>query len=481
MDNEELRNKTLGSLLWKFAESFGAQGISFVVSMVLARILMPDEYGTIAIVTVIISLCNVFVNSGLGTALIQKKDADELDFSTVFYFSLGVSAVIYLFLFFLAPYIATYYSDELLCEVIRIMAISIIIASFNTVQHAYVSRHMQFKRFFFSTLGGTIGSAVVGITMAYRGLGVWALVGQYLFNSTVDTIVLFCTIEWKPKLMFSWKRWQDLFSYSWKLLISSLIDTTYNNLRSLIIGKQYTSADLAYYNKGKQFPDMISSNILTAIENVLFPAISIKQNNIESVKSMVRRFIKTGSYLMMPLMIGLAVVSKPLVTLILTDKWQFCVPYIQIYCVVGFLQPIQTANQQAIKALGRSDITLKLEIIKKVFGVTLLLAVMKQGVFAIAASNIIYSIVVLLMNTFPNMQLLNYSLFEQLKDIINNLVITLIMGIAVYFIGMIPLSLIVVLIFQIFVGIIVFIGMSFITKNESFNYILDIVKQLRKR
>lgn len=481
MDNEELRNKTLGSLLWKFAESFGAQGISFVVSMVLARILMPDEYGTIAIVTVIISLCNVFVNSGLGTALIQKKDADELDFSTVFYFSLGVSAVIYLFLFFLAPYIATYYSDELLCEVIRIMAISIIIASFNTVQHAYVSRHMQFKRFFFSTLGGTIGSAVVGITMAYRGLGVWALVGQYLFNSTVDTIVLFCTIEWKPKLMFSWKRWQDLFSYSWKLLISSLIDTTYNNLRSLIIGKQYTSADLAYYNKGKQFPDMISSNILTAIENVLFPAISIKQNNIESVKSMVRRFIKTGSYLMMPLMIGLAVVSKPLVTLILTDKWQFCVPYIQIYCVVGFLQPIQTANQQAIKALGRSDITLKLEIIKKVFGVTLLLAVMKQGVFAIAASNIIYSIVVLLMNTFPNIKLLDYSLFEQLKDIINNLVITFIMGVAVYFIGMIPLSVIVVLFLQISVGITVYIGMSFVTKNESFNYILNIAKQLKKR
>lgn len=481
MDNGELRNKTLGSLIWKFAERFGAQGISFIVSIVLARLLMPEEYGVVAIVTVIISLCDVFVNSGLGTALIQKKDADELDFSTVFFFSCGMAVFIYIILFLAAPLIGGFYGKEILTPVIRGMAVRIIIASFNTVQHAYVSRNMQFKKFFFSTLGGTIGSAVVGIVMAYLGFGVWALVGQYLFNSTVDTIVLFCTIDWKPKLIYSWKRWKVLFSYSWKLLLSSLIDTFYNNLRNLIIGKKYTSEDLAFYDKGKQFPDLISTNILTSIESVLFPAIAIKQDDKEAVKVMVRRFIKTGSYLMMPMMIGVAMTAKPLVTLLLTDKWVFCVPYVQIYCVVGFLQPIQTANQQAIKALGRSDITLKLEVIKKVFGVILLLSVMKFGVFAIAVSNIFYSCVVLLMNTFPNIKLLQYSLVEQIKDILENLVISALMGMAVYCVGLLPIETLLVLLLQIIAGICVYLGLSVITKNDSFNYILQIVRQLKER
>lgn len=480
MDNGELREKTLGGLLWKFAERFGAQGISFIVSIVLARILMPEEYGVVAIVTVLISLCNVFVNSGFGTALIQKKDADDLDFSTVFFFGFGLSLVLYMILFLGAPIIAKMYNSDVLVAVIRVMGLMVIIASFNTVQHAYVSRTMQFKKFFFSTIGGTLGSAVVGIVMALLGCGVWALVAQYLFNSVVDTIVLFFTIDWKPKRIYSWSRLKGLFSYGWKLLVASFVDTFYNNLRSLIIGKQYSSADLAYYNKGKQFPDLLSTNILSAIENVLFPAIALKQDDTETVKAMVRRFIKTGSYIMMPLMIGLAVVAEPMVSLVLTDKWLFCVPYIQIYCVVGFLQPIQTANQQAIKALGRSDITLKLEVIKKAFGVVLLLVVMHYGVFVIAASNILYSFVVLLMNSAPNMKLMNYSLKEQIVDIMPNLIISGIMGIIVYLVGEVSLPTIVLLILQVTVGAIVFVLESLVFKIESFSYIKRIVSG-RKR
>lgn len=478
MDNNELRNKTLSGLLWKFAERFGAQGISFVVSIVLARLIMPEEYGVIAIVTVIISLCDVFVNSGLGTALIQKKDADDLDFSTVFFFSFGLSILIYLGLFVGAPFVAAFFEKEILTSVIRVMGARIIVASFNTVQHAYVSRNMQFKKFFFSTLGGTVGSAFVGIGMAYVGFGVWALVGQYLSNAIADTIILFCTIAWKPKLKYSWERWKALFSYSWMLLVSSLIDTFYNNLRNLIIGKQYSAADLAYYDKGKQLPDLLSTNILSSIESVLFPAIAAKQDEKSTVKAMVRRFIKTGSYLMMPLMIGLAVAAEPLVNLLLTEKWLFCVPYIQIYCVVGFLQPIQTANQQAIKALGRSDITLKLEVAKKSLGVVILLCAMPYGVFAIAASNILYSCVVLLMNSFPNIRLLDYSLLEQLKDILKNLVISLLMGAVVYCVSFLILPSWAVLLIQIIVGFTVYAALSVATKNESFEYVVAVVGQL---
>lgn len=480
MDNSELREKTLGGLFWKFAERFGAQGISFIISIVLARILMPEEYGVVAIVTVLISLCNVFVNSGFGTALIQKKDADDMDFSTVFFFGFGLALVLYSLLFLGAPVVAKIYNNEVLIPVIRVMGLMVIIASFNTVQHAYVSRTMQFKKFFFSTIGGTLGSAIVGIIMAVLGCGVWALVAQYLFNAVVDTVVLFFTIDWKPKKLYSWTRLKGLFSYGWKLLVASFVDTFYNNLRSLIIGKKYSSADLAYYNKGKQFPDLLSTNILSAIENVLFPAIAQKQDNTETVKAMVRRFIKTGSYIMMPLMIGLAVVAEPLVSLILTDKWLFCVPYIQIYCVVGFLQPIQTANQQAIKALGRSDITLKLEVVKKLFGVVLLLIVMRFGVFAIAASNILYSFVVLVMNSSPNMKLMNYSLKEQIVDIIPNLFASTIMGVIVYLLRMLPFSTIVILMIQVIVGALVFVLESIVFKIESFFYIKSIVHNKKR-
>lgn len=474
MDDRELRKKTIGGLAWKFAERFAAQGISFIVSLVLARILMPEEYGIVALVTVIISLCDVFVNSGLGTALIQKKDADELDYSTVFFFSFAMALVLYLVLFLMSPFIANYYQKESLICILRVMGLRMIIASLNTVQHAYVSSTMQFKKFFFSTLVGTIGSAVVGIALAVSGMGVWALIGQYMFNSVIDTIVLFFTIQWKPKLMYSWERWKQLFAYGWKLLVSSFIDTLYNNLRSLIIGKKYSSEDLAYYNKGKQFPELINSNILSSIENVLFPAIALKQDNKETVKSMVRRFIKTSSFILGPLMIGMAAVAEPMVKLLLTDKWIFCVPYIQIYCFVGFLQPIQTANQQAIKALGRSDITLKLEIVKKVFGVVLLISVMQFGVFAIAASNMVYSVIVLIINSYPNRKLLNYSIFEQLKDFAPNFMTALVMGIVVYAMTYLSLPTIVVLALQVIVGVLLYLVISKVTKNESLEYLMTI-------
>ena len=361
----EESNSVISGFIWRFAERCGAQGVSFLVSIILARILEPEVYGKISIILVITTILQVFVDSGLGNALIQKKDADDVDFSSVFYFNIAVCTLLYLLVFITAPVIAEFYNDGSLVPVIRVLSLTLIISGIKNVQQAYVSRTMQFRRFFFATLGGTIGAAVIGIAMAYMGLGVWALVGQQLFNATVDTIILWMTVKWKPKLIFSFKRLKELLSFGWKLLVSSLLDTVYNNIRQLIIGKMYSTSDLAYYNRGKQFPDLLITNINSSIDSVLLPTMSKEQDDKTRVKAMTRRAIKTSTYIMAPLMMGLAFCGYPIVRLILTDKWSACVPYMQIFCVTSMFYPIHTANLNAIKAMGRSDYYLKLEVIKK--------------------------------------------------------------------------------------------------------------------
>ena len=262
---------------------------------------------------------------------------------------------------------------KILCSVLRVLGLRVPIAAFNSVQQAYVSKNMLFKRFFFSTLFGTLLSGVVGCVMAYNGFGIWSLVGQYLTNTIVDTTVLWFTVRWRPNFVFSFKRVKSLFSFGWKILVSNLIDTGYQQIRSLVIGGKYTSADLAYYNRGQQYPQLVVANVNTSISSVLFPAISKNQENLEVVKNMTRRAIKTSSYIMWPLMFGLAVISKPLVVWMLTDKWLPCVPYLQIACFNFAFWPIHTANLESLKAIGRSDILLKLEVVKKIMGLGLLL------------------------------------------------------------------------------------------------------------
>ena len=352
------------NFFWRFLERCGAQGVTFIVSIVLARLLDPTVYGTVALVTIFTTIMQVFVDSGMGNALIQKKDADDLDFSSVFYFNMAMCSVLYLIMFFAAPFIASFYRMPELTAIVRVLSFVVVISGVKNVQQAYVSRHLMFKRFFFSTLGGTIGAAVIGIAMAYLGFGVWALVAQMLFNAAVDTTILWITVKWRPKKMFSFQRLKSLFSYGWKLLASSLIDTVYNDLRQLIIGKKYSSGDLAYYNQGKKFPQLIVTNINTSIDSVLLPTMSKAQDDMAAVRSMTRRAIKTSTFLMMPAMIGLAVCAEPLVQLILTEKWLPCVLFLRIFCITYAFYPIHTANLNAIKAMGRSDLFLKLEIIK---------------------------------------------------------------------------------------------------------------------
>lgn len=475
------RTTTITNFIWRFAERCGAQLVSFIVSIVLARLLAPEDYGVIALVTVFTTILQVFIDSGLGTALIQKKDADDLDFSSVFYFNLIVCLALYGAMFFAAPLIAKFYNNPIYVPLVRVLSLTLIISGVKGIQQSYVSRHMIFKRFFFSTLGGTLVSAVAGITLAYAGFGVWALVGQYLCNAAIDTTILWITVPWRPKFIFSWNRLKSLLSYGWKLLVSSLLDTGYNNLRSLLIGKIYSSSDLAYYNQGDKFPNVIVNNINISIDSVLLPTMSNVQDNHITVKHMTRRAIMTSIYIMAPLMMGLAFCAEPVVRLVLTDKWLPCVPYLRIFCITYMFWPIHTANLNAIKAMGRSDLFLRLEIVKKIVGMILLLVTMRISVMAMACSMIVSSISSQIINSYPNWKLLRYNYLEQLRDIIPSILLAVGMGICVSFIPLLALGNLATLLLQILVGGVIYIIGSALFRLEAFEYLLQMIRSFRKK
>lgn len=474
------KNNVFSNLVWRFAERCGAHLVSFVVSIVLARLLAPEVYGTVALLTVFTTILQVFVDSGLGNALIQKKGADDLDFSTVFYVNVIFCGILYVLLFLCAPLIAEFYDDASLIPLIRVLGITIIVSGVKNIQQAYVSRNMMFKKFFFSTLGGTIAAAAVGITMAVAGYGAWALVAQQVINVTIDTIILWITVKWRPKRVFSISRLKNLFSYGWKLLASSLLEMGYNNIRQLIIGKMYSSTDLAYYNRGRQFPNFVVTNINSAIDSVLFPAMASVQDNRQNVKQMTRKSIKVSVYVMAPLMMGLVFTADSVVKLVLTDKWLECVPYLRIFCITFMFWPIHTANLNAIKAMGRSDLFLKLEIMKKCVGIVLLLSTMWFGTMAMAYSLLVSSVCGQIINSWPNRKLLDYGYIEQLKDILPAIFLSIGMGMFVWCVSLTGLATVPMLIFQVILGIVIYLIGSIIFKIDSFTYMKEILKSFRK-
>jgi O-antigen/teichoic acid export membrane protein len=405
-------------------ERGGTQGVQFIVQIILARLLLPEDYGIIALVVIFTTIAGVFVQSGLNTALIQKKNADEVDFSSVFYLSLFMACLIYIILFFAAPFIAAFYGESQITSIFRVLSITLFFGAFNSIQNAVVARNLQFKETVFQQYRCHMISGTVGIYMAYTGFGVWALVGQQISNQLFVTMILWFTVRWRPKLLFSLGRVKRLFSFGWKLLMSALIDTVYRDLRSLIIGKMYNPAMLGFFNRGQQFPSIIVSNINGSIQSVMLPVLASQQDNRPRVKNMMRRAIVTSSFMIFPTMVGLAVIAEPLVKLLLTDKWLPSVPFLQIFCIVYAFMPIHTANLQAINALGRSDIFLKLEIIKKTMGLFILAITVFYGVYAIALGQVLSGIISSFINAYPNKKLLNYSYNEQWNDIYPSLLLS---------------------------------------------------------
>lgn len=473
------KQKVAGGLFWSYGERIMAQLVSLIVSIVLARLLDPENYGVISIVMIFITLCDAIVTGGFGNSIVQKKDADELDVNTMLICSVATSFFLYVILFLAAPFIADFYQMEIIRPILRVLGLRLLISGVNSIQRAWIQKRMLFKRFFISTSFGTIISAVVGISMAYMGAGAWALVGQYLTNSFIDTVVLFITNDWRPKLQFSFDRAKQMLSYGWKVLLTTVVYTVEGDLRSLIVGKQFGSADLAYYDQGKKFPNLLVSNINTSISNVMFPVLSKNQDNRERMKAICRRSIKTSTYLLAPLLLGLIAVSNEFVRVILSDKWLPCVPFLQILTLVYLVRPLTTTDQQAIMSTGRSDLTLRIMIAVNVTDVILLLIAVfaMKSVIMIAVGALLTEVVSMALFMKYVKKCIGYTYLEQLSDIAPSLLLAISMGVIVYLVGKINVNVIIVLFLQVVVGAGYYLAMSCILHFEPFIYLVKMLKE----
>ncbi len=475
--------KAAASFLFKLTESVGTQGISFVVSVILARLLDPSDYGVLTMLTVFIAVSQVFVQSGLNTALIQKKDVDETDLSSVFYVSLLIAAALYTLLFFLAPAIGAFFGMDALSLVLRVLALVLLPGALVSVQNAVIARQMAFRRLMAASLLSTALSGAVGIGMAAAGLGYWALVGQQLTNQLALALVLLRMVKWRPRALFSWARVRVLIRFGWKLLASSLLETGYNNLRTAVIGKQYAQETLGFYNRGKQFPELVMNAVNGSIQSVMLPVLSDEQDDMLRMKQMMRRSVMVSSFLVLPMMAGLAAVAEPLIRLLLTDKWLPCVPFLQICCIDFAFYPIHTANLQAINAMGRSDVFLRLELIKKSYGLAILAAsvLLFDSVYAIAWGAVVSTLLAAVVNASPNRRLLGYGYLEQMRDVLPAMGLSLIMFLTVSALGRLPLAPFPLLVCQTAAGVVIYGALSLLLRLESMRYLTDMLRGLLTR
>ena len=418
MADKNLKSQVVRGVFWRLGERFGTQGIGFLVALVLARLLGPEAYGTLALLTIFIALSNVFVDCGFGTALVRKNDASDLDFNSVFYLSLVFAGVLYGVLFFAAPWIADFYQRPVLVPLLRVMAFSVVINSINGVQNAVLARGLLFNLSFRIGLVQTVTTGIVGIASACAGLGVWSLVWGTLSGSLAGTAVRWFLIGWRPQLMFSFVAVRGLFSFSWKLLCSALLDTFFVNLYGLVIGRIYTPSDLAFYNRGRQFPQAAMDAVNGSLMSVMFPAFSKLQDDKMRLRNAVRKALLLSTFAVFPLMALLAAIAEPLIRFLLGEAWLPAVPFMQIGCVIFAFWPVHTINLQVVNALGRSDIFLKLEIIKKVMSAAVLFVSIHYGVLFLAFMELVVSTPVSAwLNSHPNGRLIGYGTGRQMRDL----------------------------------------------------------------
>ena len=476
---ESSKQKVAGGLFWSYGERIMAQLVSLIVSIVLARLLDPENYGVISIVMIFITFCDAIVTGGFGNAIVQKKDADELDVNTMLCCSVATSILLYIIIFCAAPYIASFYNMPIIRPILRVLGLRLLISGVNSIQRAWIQKRMLFKRFFISTSFGTIISAVVGISMAYMGKGAWALVGQYLTNSFIDTTVLLITNDWKPRLQFSWKRAKEMLSYGWKVLVTTVVYTIEGDLRSLIIGKKFGSADLAYYDQGKKFPNLLVTNINTSISNVMFPVLSESQNDPTRLKQLCRRAVRIGIYLLSPLLIGLMGVADTFVIAILSEKWAPCIPFLRILTLVFLVRPFTTTCQQSILSVGRSDITLKIEIIVNAVAIGILFysVFILESVLGIAIGTLIAELVSMGMFMYYENKIIRYSYKEQLQDLLPSLGLATVMGVIVYIVHFLPIYNGLALILQVVIGAAFYFAASYVLQFEPFVYLVGMLKE----
>ena len=480
MKNEQnLKERAIGGAIWKFAEKLGMQMMQIVIQIVLARILLPEDYGIIGLLSIFINISDVFILQGFTTALIQKKDADELDYSSVFFANLTMSAVIYIIFYAISPAVAKFYNTPQLCRVMRVLSLNIIVGAFCAVHNAIVSKNLQFKISFIRNIANTVTQGVVGIVMACFGYGVWSLVGSKIAGTFVGMVILCVTVEWKPKFVFSIERIKSLFKYSSKVLGTNLLNTIFNNIHSLIIGRYFSTIDVGYYQRGQQIPQAAMTAVDGSMNEVLYPSLSLLQNEPDRLKSALRRSMKTSMYIVLPMLMGLMVTAKPLTLILLTDKWLPSVPFMQLTCLITIFWPL-SARTHALNAIGRSDVTFKLSIVAKIITLIMIGVCVSFGIYAIMWGTLLASFVSFWITSYYVEKYLDYSLKELVHDIGAPIFLSTGMVIVVVAISKLQIGNYVGLILQILGGALFYILMSEILKLDQYEYVKNMILRIRK-
>lgn len=427
-----LKEKTVRGVMWSSIDRFSSQGIQFLFSILIARLLQPSDYGVVAMLNIFLAVSQAFVDSGFGAALIRKQDRTETDFSTVFYFNIAVGLFFYAVLWAAAPAIAAFYDIPLLTDVTRVVALSFVFSAFSGVQRARLSIAIDFKTGAKISVITVTLTGVAGLWMAYSGFGVWALAIQQAFTALLRTVLLWAYVRWKPMLVFSWKSFREMFSFGSKLLASALLDTIYCNLYTLVIGKAFSPQALGLYSRAGSFVQFPSSNLTGVLQNVTFPVLSSIQNEPERLADAYRRLLCLSAFIVFPLMVGMAAVADPLVRIVLTDKWSGAIYLLQILCFGLMWYPIHAINLNLLQVKGRSDFFLKLEVVKKVQGVIILCATLPLGLVAMCYGQVAGSLLSLIYNTYYTKKLIGYGYFAQMRDLLHILLLSLAMGVVVW-------------------------------------------------
>lgn len=455
MEDNSLKNKALRGAGWSFIDSISGQGLSFLVGIILARLLSPSEYGLIGIIMIFIAISNSVVDSGFSSALIRKKDADELDLSTGFFTNLIISIFLFLLLFSLAPFFSSFFQEPQLIPLIRVMGLSIVINAFCLIQRTVLVKAIDFKTQTFASVFSSLVSGILGIVMAVKGFGVWSLVSQHLCRQLVNTSSLWFLSRWRPIFSFSISRFVKMWSYGWKLLVSGLIDTTWNEMYQVVIGKVYSPSALGLYTRSKQFTDIFSSNLTNTVQRVSFPVLSKMQDDREAMKDGYKKLIKLTVLITFSLMLGLSASAKPMILCLLGPKWIDCVTMIQIICFYKMLYPLHSINLNMLQVEGRSDLFLKLEVIKKIIALFPIFLGIFIGIYWMLCGSILTGIISYYINAYYSGKTMNYSFMEQVRDIMPALIISSIMAVCVYPICLLDMSPYVLFPVQVAVGVLI--------------------------
>ena len=478
--DESIKSATVTSLFWKLFEKGGRAVVELAVQIVMARLLAPEEFGALAIMLVFVNVGNVVVTSGLNTALVQAEEIDEADLSTVFWLSFGASAVLFLAVFAAAPAIAGFYSMPYIVWPLRVLGLLLLVTAFNSVQVAIVQRRLQFRKVFNATAAASVASGAVGIVAALAGTGLWALVIQQLCYQTFNCFVLGIQVRWLPHFAFDACKARKHFGYGWKLLASGLLDQGYQSLSDLIIGKQFSTSSLGLVSQGKKYPQAVGGMLDGAIQPVMLSAVSRVQGDVAYVKRLVRRALKTSTFLIVPSMTLFAVAAEPIVGLLLGEKWLPCVPFLQMYCFIYALLPIHTTNLQALNGMGRSDLFLKLELIKKAYGICFILfaAFVLRDVYLMVAMYMVSGVIATFVNAWPNKKVIGYSYGEQVRDIAPAFGLSAVSGGIALFSGSFIAAAGLRIAVEVLVMAVLYFGLAAVFKLEAFTYLLTTAKGL---